>query len=99
MLSIIDDGTIGITFDLCHALETKQTDNLLDKYGKRICNVHMANKSHKPFTEAKPELTSFLRRLHEYSYAGPITLELAHDTSMEEIGRCKVLFDGLLSQF
>ena len=64
VLGVIDDGEMGITFDLCHALETKETDNLLEKYGKRVCNVHMANKSHKPFTEPKPELTSFLNKLH-----------------------------------
>ena len=44
VLSVIDDGDMGITFDLCHALETKETDNLLEKYGGRVCNVHMANK-------------------------------------------------------
>jgi sugar phosphate isomerase/epimerase len=99
VLSVIDDGTMGITFDLCHALETKQTDNIIEKYGKRVCNVHMANKSHKPFTEAKPELIAFLTRLHDYGYDGPITLELAHNTSIEEIEKSKELFDKLLSDF
>ena len=99
VLRVIDDGKLGITFDFCHALETRQVDNLLDKYGGRVCNVHMANKAHKPFTEAKPELLAFLTRLHEYSYSGPITLELAHNTSMEEIEKCRVLFDRLLDSF
>lgn len=99
VLGVIDDGSMGITFDLCHALETKETDNLLEKYGKRICNVHMANKSHMPFTEPKPELTSFLAKLHGYSYDGPITLELAHGTPMEEIAKSKALFDNLLKNF
>ena len=90
---------MGITFDLCHALETKQTDNLLDKYGSRVCNVHMANKAHKPFTEPKPELTTFLAKLHGYGYDGPITLELVHDTPMDEIAKSKVLFDKLLKKF
>ncbi len=99
VLSVIDDGDMGITFDLCHALETKQTDNLLEKYGRRVCNVHMANKAHKPFTEPKPELLSFLTKLHGYGYDGPITLELVHDTPMEEIAKCKALFDRLLSGF
>ena len=35
VLGVIDDGGIGITFDFCHALETRQVDNLLDKYGDR----------------------------------------------------------------
>jgi len=100
VLSVIDGGgDMGITFDLCHALETKQTDNLLGKYGKRVCNVHMANKAHKPFIEPKAELLSFLTKLHGYGYDGPITLELAHDTPMEEIAKSKALFDRLLSEF
>ncbi len=99
VLSVIDDGGMGITFDLCHALETKQTDSLLDKYGSRVCNVHMANKSHAPFTEPKPELMSFLTKLHGYGYDGPITLELHHSTSMEEIAKSKALIDRLLSEF
>jgi sugar phosphate isomerase/epimerase len=99
ILSVIDDGTMGVTFDLCHSLETKETDNLLEKYGQRVCNVHMANKAHRPFTEPKPELTSFLSKLHDYGYTGPITLELAHHTSMEESAKSKALFDKLLRQF
>jgi sugar phosphate isomerase/epimerase len=99
VLSIIDDDCMGITFDLCHALETRETDNLLEKYGRRLCNVHMANKAHKPFTEPARELTSFLSKLHDYGYTGPITLELAHQTSMEEIAKSKALFDKLLRQF
>jgi sugar phosphate isomerase/epimerase len=98
VLSVIDDDCMGITFDFCHGLETRQVDNLLDKYGKRMCNVHMADKAHKPFTEPKPELLAFLKRLHEFDYEGPITLELAHNTSMEEIGKCKMLFDRLLKE-
>ena len=99
VLNVIDDGNMGITFDLCHALESKETDNLLEKYGKRVCNVHMANKSHEPFTEPKPELTNFLSKLHGYSYDGPITLELDHKTTVEEIAKSKVLFDKLLKEF
>jgi len=99
VLEVIDDGTMGITFDLCHALETKQTNRLLDKYGPRVCNVHMANKSHAPFTEPNVELTSFLTKLQGYGYAGPITLELHHSTPMEEIAKCKALFDRLTSEF
>jgi sugar phosphate isomerase/epimerase len=99
VLSIIDNGTIGITFDLCHALETRQVDNLLDKYGSRVCNVHMANKSHLPFTQPKPELIAFLTRLHSYDYDGPITLELSHKTPMQEIARSKTLISKLLSEF
>jgi sugar phosphate isomerase/epimerase len=99
VLGIIDDNEMGITFDLCHALETRQLDNLLDKYGSRVCNVHMADKSHKPFTESKPELTHFLKRLYDFGYQGPITLEIAHGTPIEEIAKSKKLFDVLLPKF
>ena len=98
VLDVIDDASMGITFDLCHALETKETDNLLDKYGDRVCNVHMADKAHKPFTKAKPELTHFLTRLHDFGYDGPITFEIAHGTPLDEIAKSKALFDRLLSQ-
>jgi sugar phosphate isomerase/epimerase len=98
ILSVIDDGSMGITFDVCHALETKEVDNLLEKYGRRVCNVHMANKAHKPFTEPKAELLAFLINLHLYGYDGPITLELVHDTPIEEIAKSKALFDRLLSE-
>lgn len=100
VLGVIDnEGRMGITFDLCHALETRQTDSLLEKYGRRVCNVHMANKSHVPFTEPKPELTAFLAKLHGYGYDGPITLELHHSTPMEDIAKSKALFDSLLEEF
>jgi sugar phosphate isomerase/epimerase len=99
VLGIIDDGDMGITFDFCHALETKQTANLLEKYGMRICNVHMSNKSHKPFTQENQELTWFLTKLHEYGYDGPMTLELEHRTPIEEIAKSKALFDKLLNEF
>jgi sugar phosphate isomerase/epimerase len=99
ILKIIDDGSMGITFDFCHALETKQTDNLLEKYGNRVCNVHMANKSHQPFTEPKQELIAFLSGLHEHGYDGPMTLELEHKTPIEEIAKSKALFDRLLRDF
>ena len=96
VLSVIGDGDMGITLDMCHALETKQTDSLLEKYGRRICNVHMADKNHVPFTEPKPELTSFLEKLRDYGYDGPITLELHHSTAMQEIDKSKSLFEELL---
>jgi sugar phosphate isomerase/epimerase len=99
ILSVIDDESMGITFDLCHALETREADHLLEKYGQRICNVHMADKAHRPFIEPKEELISFLVKLHEYGYSGPITLELVHTSSMEEIAKSKALFDTLLRDF
>jgi sugar phosphate isomerase/epimerase len=100
VLAIIDPkGEMGITFDLCHALETKEVDNLLQSYGKRICNVHMANKAHQPFMEKTAELTNFLSQLHDFGYNGPITLELDHKTTMQEVAKTKALFDKLLTEY
>ncbi len=100
ILGVIDpEGEMGITFDLCHALETKEVDNLLEAYGRRVCNVHMANKAHKPFTEEAPELIEFLTKLNSYDYKGPITLELEHKTPKEEIAKSKALFEKILKKF
>jgi sugar phosphate isomerase/epimerase len=99
ILKIIDSGDMGITLDLCHALETKQTINLLEKYGKLVCNVHMANKSHKPFTRQTEELRTFLTKLYEYEYQGPVTLELKQKTAVEEILKSKKLFENLLKEY
>ncbi len=97
VLGIIDPkGDMGITFDVCHALETKQMTNLMEHFGPLICNVHLANKSHKPFLEATPELKKFMGDLKKLGYEGPITLELARDTPMEEITKTKTLLEGLL---
>ena len=100
VLGVIDPkGEMGFTFDLCHALETKVMDELLEAYGGRVCNVHMANKAHQPFTQETPELTAFLTKLHGFGYEGPITLELDHKTPMEEIAKCKAMFEKLLKKF
>jgi sugar phosphate isomerase/epimerase len=100
VLAVIDPkGEMGITFDLCHALETKVMDSLLEAYGSRVCNVHMANKAHKPFTQETPELTRFLGTLHNYGYEGPVSLEIAHGTPIEEIAKSKALFEKILPKY
>ena len=100
VFSVIDPkGKMGLTFDLCHALETKDVDSLLEAYGSRVCNVHMANKGHQPFTRETPELTHFLAELQSYGYDGPITLELNHKTAMEDIAKTKTLFDKILKKY
>jgi len=100
VLGVIDPkGEMGITFDLCHALETRVVDELLEVYGRRVCNVHMANKFHRPFTKENPELTHFLTELHGYGYNGPITLELDHKTSTEDIAKTKAFFGKELKRY
>jgi sugar phosphate isomerase/epimerase len=100
VLDVIDTKReMGITFDLCHALETGVLDELLDTYAGRVCNVHMANRNHQPFTEKTPELLHFLSTLKSHDYQGPITLELEHTTSKSQIAQTKAFFDKLLSVY
>jgi sugar phosphate isomerase/epimerase len=100
VLDVIDHKReMGITFDLCHALETGVLNELLDTYASRVCNVHMANRDHQPFMEKTPELRRFLSTLHDCNYAGPITLELEHTTSKQQIANTKEFFDNLLKEF
>jgi sugar phosphate isomerase/epimerase len=98
VLDVIDSQReMGFTLDFCHALETKEAENLLEKYHPRLCNIHMANKSHRPFLEETAELKWLIVKLKEYQYAGPVTLELHHSTTREEIAQTKTLFDKLLA--
>lgn len=97
ILDVIDpERKMGITFDLCHALETGVLDELLEQYACKVCNVHMANRDHQPFTEETPELRRFMSALDDCGYAGPITLELEHNTSIVQIAESKAFFDKLL---
>ncbi|MGD6809537.1 MAG: sugar phosphate isomerase/epimerase family protein [Candidatus Bathyarchaeia archaeon] len=97
VLDVIDPKReMGFTLDFCHALETKEAANLLEKYHPRLCNIHMANKSHRPFLEETRELNWLITKLKEYNYAGPVTLELHHTTTKAEITQTKTLFDRLL---
>lgn len=99
-LDVIDPKReMGITFDLCHALETGVLDELLEKYASRVCNVHMANRDHQPFREVTPELRQFLTTLHDCGYSGPITLELEHSTTVLQIAQTKAFFEKLLQEY
>lgn len=100
VLGVIDpEGEMGITFDLCHALETGVVDELLEAYGRRVCNVHMADRAHQPFMKKTPELMEFLAGLYSYGYEGPITLELNHRTPRTDIAKTKAFFEELLKKF
>jgi sugar phosphate isomerase/epimerase len=97
ILNVIDeDAAMGFTLDFCHAEATGQTFALLEKYHERLCNVHMSNRAHKPFETATPTLTDFMTKLREYSYEGPITLELSRKCTTTEILRTKAMFEEML---
>lgn len=93
ILSMINDGTMGITLDFCHAEATGQTLSLLEKYRDRLCNIHMSNRAHKPFTAETPSLNTLLTRLREYDYMGPLTMELNRKCTTEEIQMTKEILE------
>jgi sugar phosphate isomerase/epimerase len=95
ILQVIGDD-VGVTLDFCHAVTTGATASLVEKYAERLCNVHMSNRAHQPFTEETPQLTSFMSKLSECGYGGPITLELSHKSNLEEIRATKAVLENTL---
>jgi len=96
ILAIVDDGTMGITLDFCHAEATGQTASLLEKYSKRLLNVHISNRAHKPFEGEAQNLKAFLVKLQKCDYHGPLTMELNQRSSIEDIVKTKVIIQRLL---
>jgi sugar phosphate isomerase/epimerase len=94
ILGIIDEGrTMGVTLDFCHSTATGVTQSLLETYHKRLCNVHMSNRAHKPFMEETPNLKDLTAKLQRYQYTGPLTLELSRKSTEEEILKTKVVLE------
>ena len=98
ILSIVDDGTMGITIDFCHAETTGQTLSLLEKYKNRLCNVHVSNRAHRAFDAETPMLKAFLTKLQEYGYSGPLTIELSSTCTTEQILKTKAIIEKILSK-
>jgi len=98
ILSIVDDGTMGITIDFCHAQTTGQTLSLLEKYKNRLCNVHASNRAHRAFDAETPKLKAFLTKLQEYGYSGPLTIELSSRCTTKQILETKMILEKLLSE-
>ncbi len=97
ILKTIDNDAMGITLDFCHAEATGQTTNLLEKYGKRLLNVHLSNRAHKPFDTETPNLKNFITKLQEHGYRGPVTLELNHKCTIEQIQQTKTIIQKNLN--
>ena len=98
ILGIIDDGTMGVTLDFCHAEATGVTLSLLEKYVKRLCNVHISNRAHRPFDMETPRLNYFLTKLRENGYNGPLTMELNQRCTTEEILKTKAILERILNK-
>jgi len=94
-----EERRMGFTLDYCHAEATGQTFDLLEKYHNQLSNVHVSNRAHKPFETGNSRLDSFIAKLLDYGYTGPLTLELSRKCSNEMILKTKaVLEDTLISQ-
>lgn len=93
-----EEGTMGFTLDFCHAEATGQTFSLLEKYHKRLCNVHMSNRAHRPFDSPTPSLCALIKKLREYGYAGPVTLELSRKCTTEQILKTKSVVEEILNR-
>ena len=98
ILGIIDNGAVGVTLDFCHAEATGQTLDLLEKYRSKLCNVHISNRAHKPFDAETPKLKTFLLKLQEYDYQGPLTIELSQKCTDEQVLKTKAILEKILKK-
>ena len=98
ILGIVGGSSMGVTLDFCHATASGTTFSLLEKYHERLCNVHISNRAHKPFTEETPELAAFLAELKDCGYNGPITLELNRKCTSEDFLRTKAVLERALGE-
>ena len=99
IFGIIDgEGNMGFTLDFCHAEATGQTFALLEKYHKRLSNIHMSNRAHKPFISETDRLSAFVTKLREYNYSGPITMELSVKCTTLDILKTKHVLEKILTR-
>jgi sugar phosphate isomerase/epimerase len=98
ILGFTDNGAVGMTLDFCHAEATGQTLSLLEKYRSKLCNVHISNRAHKPFDAETPKLKTFLSKLQEYDYQGPLTIELSQKCTYEQILKTKAILEKILKK-
>ncbi|MBT0160344.1 sugar phosphate isomerase/epimerase [Candidatus Bathyarchaeota archaeon A05DMB-2] len=96
VLSVIDEGTVGITLDFCHAETSGQTHSLLEKYHSKLFNVHISNRAHKPFVVETPSLKTFLTKLQDYGYSGSLTIELSSKCAIAEVQKTKAVLEKLV---
>lgn len=97
ILGVVDDGAMGVTLDFCHAEASGQTVSLLEKYSRRLLNVHVSNRAHKPFVEETSSLNAFIAKLQQCGYRGPLTLELNSKCTMEQVLQTKMIIQKSLN--
>jgi len=91
-------GEVGVTLDFCHAETTGQTLNLLEKYGNRLLNVHVSNRNHEPFNRETPSVKTFISKLREHEYRGPLTIELNSKCTVKQILETKATIEKILCE-
>jgi sugar phosphate isomerase/epimerase len=91
-------GDVGVTLDFCHAKTTGQTLSLLEKFGNRLLNIHVSNRQHEPFNRETPALKTFLAKLREYKYSGPLTIELNSKCTTKQILQTKIVIEKILDE-
>ncbi len=96
IFNAIDGESIGFTLDFCHATASGTTFSLLEKYHERLCNIHMSNRAHKPFSATTPQLEAFVSKLKDYRYDGPVTLELNRKCTPAEFVQTKAVVEKAL---
>lgn len=97
IFGIVDDwGSMGFTLDFCHAEATGQTEILLEKYHDRLYNVHLSNRTHKPFETRDSRLNYLFEKLKGYHYKGPLTLELSRKCTMDQILKTRAVVEETL---
>jgi len=97
IFGVIDPADImGFTLDFCHSEAAGQTFGPLERYYERLCNIHMSNRAHRPFETETPGLTVLMKKLSEYGYAGPLTIELGRKCTTEEILKTKSVIERIM---
>jgi sugar phosphate isomerase/epimerase len=98
ILDIIDDRTVGITLDFCHAEASGQTQDILKKFHQKIYNVHISDRAHRSFSSETARLKDFVAKLQSYDYKGPLTIELNPKCTIEEIRSTRTILERLVQQ-
>lgn len=99
ILSTIADPDIGITVDTSHAFATGVVDSLLEKYHTRLSNIHLSRRRHGYFDEQEPCLVDFIKKLYQYGYEGPLTIELSRRCSIKDIAKTKAILKKTMSAY
>ena len=97
IFDLTDNNDLGFTLDFCHSTASGTTLSLLENYHSRLCNIHMSNRSHKPFIKETAGLKMLIERLGQFGYKGLITLELSRKCAISEISQTKAVVESVMS--